>query len=46
MEAFLNSRDLMPGISTIEYYEPSKSTYGVQLNMNQKKRSGFGLKYF
>lgn len=29
MEAIIKSRDLIPGIYTIESYEPTKSTYGV-----------------
>ena len=29
MEAISKSRDLIPGIYTIESYEPTKSTYGV-----------------
>ena len=29
MEAIIKTRDLTPGIYTIESYEPTKSTYGV-----------------
>ena len=29
MEAIIKTRDLIPGIYTIESYEPTKSTYGV-----------------
>jgi hypothetical protein len=30
MEAIIKSRDLIPGIYTVESYEPTKSTYGIQ----------------
>ena len=46
MEAIIKSRDLIPGIYTIESYEPTKSTYGVHYLVTAEHESKEKIRFW